>query len=122
MIDRIDAFARRLRSDPFFLASALEDYAGSEHLDGAGLAAVLGCRVANLGALGLCRRPRSDRQHFTDDVRRIAVRFDVAEDRLAEVVRRSDVLTALREAESEDVMAAARDRGTPDELPDDDPL
>jgi hypothetical protein len=122
MIDRIDAFARRLRSDRFFLASALEDYAGSERLDGAGLAAALGCRVADLGALGLCRRPRSDRQHFSDDVRRIAVRFDVSEDRLAEVVRRSDVLTAMREAESDDVIAAARDRGTSDEPPDDDPL
>jgi hypothetical protein len=122
MIDRIDSFARRMRSDPYFLASALEDYAASEHLDGAGLAAVIGCSVPDLGSLGLCRRPRADREHFIDDVRRIAVRFDVSPVRLAEVVRRSDALTALREAESEDVIAAARDRGATGAPPDIDPL
>ena len=122
MIDRVDAFARRLRSDQFFLASALEDYASSERLDGAGLAATVGCDVADLGPLGLCRRPRSDREHFMSDVRRIAARFNLLEERLAEVVRRSDALTALREADSEDVVAAARDRGAPDAPPYHDPL
>jgi hypothetical protein len=122
MIDRIDSFARRLRSDSYFLASALEDYATSEHLDAVGLAVAVGCRVTDLGSLGLCRRPRSDREHFMADVRRIAERFGISQDRLAEVVRRSDALTALREAESEDVIAAARNRDTPEAPPDDDPL
>lgn len=122
MIDRIDAFARRLRSDPFFLASAMEDYAGSEGLDAAGLAAALGCAPDDLGSLGLCRRPRADREHFSDDVRRIAGRFSLSEDRLAEVVRRSDALNAMREAESEDVIAAARDRSDIDTPEGDDPL
>jgi hypothetical protein len=122
MTDRIDAFARRLRRDPYFLASALEDYAGSEGLDGSGLAVELGCGVDELGQLGLCRRPRSDPESFADDVRRIAGRFAVSEDRLAEAVRRSDALTALREAESQDVIAAARDRITLDGPPDGDEL
>jgi hypothetical protein len=34
------------------------------------------------------------------------------------VVRRSDALSAMREAESEDVIAAARDRNTMDETPE----
>lgn len=122
MIDRIDAFARRLRSDAYFLASALEDYAASERLDASGLADAVGCGVGELGPLGLCRRPRSDREHFMNDVQEIARRFNLPEERLAEVVRRSDALAALRDAESEDVIAAARDRGAPDAPPYDDPL
>jgi hypothetical protein len=116
---RIEGFARRLRSDPYFLASALEDYAHSEGLDGAGLAAALGCPREELGALGLCRRPRSEPETFADDVRRIAGRFGLSEDRLAEVVRRSDALLAMREAEAEDVIAAARDRIAAEAPPDD---
>lgn len=110
MSDRLERFARRLRSDPYFLASALEDYAGSERLDRAGLAAALGCEPNQLGPLGLCRRPSPDAGSFADDVRRIAQRFNLPEERLAEVVRRSEALMALREADIEDVVAAARDR------------
>src|SRR5437588_5499630 len=112
MTERTDAFARRLRRDPFFLASAMEDYAESEGLDGVRLAVALGCDIEELGPLGLCRRPRTDPEGFADDVRRIAARFGLAEDRLAEVVRHSDSLVAMREAESEDVFAAARHRFT----------
>lgn len=119
---RIDGFAWRVRRDPYFLASAMEDYAGSEGLDGAGLASALGCRVEELGPLGLCRRPRPGREWFADDVRRIAGRFRLAEDRLAEVVRRSEALIAMREAEAEDVVAAARDRTTTETPTDDEPL
>lgn len=119
MIDGIDRFARRLRSDPFFLASALEDFAGSEGLDGAGLAAAVGCGIDELGPLGMCRRPRPEPENFAEDVRRIAARFGLAEDRLAEVVRRSDALRAMREAESRDVLAAARDRQAWDAPADD---
>jgi hypothetical protein len=118
MTSGIDGFARRLRHDPYFLASAMEDYAGSEGLDGEGLAVALGCGVEELGSLGLCRRPRTEPENFADDVRRIASRFGLSEDRLAEVVRRSDALSAMREAESEDVIAAARDRITMDETPE----
>ena len=110
MSDRITQFARRLREDRYFLSSAMQDYASSERLDGTGLAAALGCGVEVLGPLGLCRRPRAGPETFIGDVQRIARRFGVSEVRLAEVVRRSDALIALREAESEDVMAAARDR------------
>lgn len=119
MSDRITLFARRLREDRYFLSSAMQDYASSERLDGARLAVVLGCGVDDLGPLGLCRRPRPGPDTFGDDVQRIARRFGVSADRLAEMVRRSDALIALRDAESEDVMAAARDR-PPRESPRDD--
>jgi hypothetical protein len=118
----LERFARRVRDDRYFLASALEDYARSEDLDGAGLAGALGCRRSELGALGLCRRPRTDPVGFRSDVVRIAERFGLSEVRLAEIVRRSDALIALREAEEDDVIAAARDRPAEDDASDEEPM
>jgi hypothetical protein len=114
MTERLDAFARRLRDDPTFLASAMQAYASSEGLDGAGLAAFIGCRPQQLGRLGLCRRPAGD--HFRKDVSAIAQRFSLREEALVEVVRRAEVLEALRGAtQSEEILAAARDREEVDE-------
>jgi hypothetical protein len=114
MTNRLDLFARRLSNDRTFLASALQAFAASEGLDSAGLAAYLGCEPHALGRLGLCRRPRDDR--FAQDVDAIAERFALPPDILAGVVRRAEVLEALRAAESEaEVMAAARDRREDDE-------
>lgn len=121
MADRLDAFARRLRGDPFFLASAMEDYARSEGLDGDGLAGALGCERRQLGPIGLCRRPHPDSPEFGHDVQRIAARFGIDEERLAEVVRRSDALTQLRQAgAASDLAAAARDRVLREESPSQD--
>lgn len=114
MAERLDAFARRLRDDPYFLAAALEDFAQSEGLDGEGLARTLGCKREQLGLLGLCRRPRTDPAGFEQDVQRISHRFEVDAERLAEVVRRSEVLAALRQGEDAALLAAARDRTTAD--------
>jgi hypothetical protein len=111
MADRIDAFARRLRNDPTFLAAAMEDYARSEGLDGAGLATRLRIPAATLGPLGLCRRPTGER--FAHDLHTIADRFGVDETLLAEVVRRSDALRTLRSGQTAaqgGMVAAARDR------------
>jgi hypothetical protein len=110
MPDRLDAFARRLRGDASFLASAMQDYARSEDVDGAGLAQRLGIGVDELGPLGLCRRPSGDR--FAADVRAIARRFGIDEMLLAELVRRSDALGALRTGRGAAgrLVAAARDR------------
>jgi hypothetical protein len=110
MPDLLGAFARRLRGDVTFLASAMEGYARSEGLDGDGLAQRLGIRVEELGPLGLCRRPAGER--FAEDVRTIARRFGIDETLLAEMVRRADALGALRTGRQEagGLVAAARDR------------
>ena len=112
MSERIDALARRVRDDPFFLASALQDYARSERLDRQALADVLACPVEALAPLGLCRRPRPDPPLFRRDVDRIAARFGSDADALAEIVRRADALAGLRRAATGErgLLMAARDR------------
>lgn len=117
MPGRIDALARRVESDPEFLASALADYARSEGLDDEGLAAVLGCSVTVLGPLRLCLRPRPQAGQFRTDVDEIATRFGVRRDALVEVVRRADALAALRRPPSSQehgLLMAARDRAQDD--------
>jgi hypothetical protein len=120
MSERLDALARRVQRDPAFLAAPLADYARSERLDERGLAAALGCPVEQLSPLRLCFRPRPDR--FRGDVEQIAARFGVRPDVLAEAVRRSDALAALREraAGQPGTLMAARDREPTEAPPADD--
>ncbi|HLH22129.1 MAG TPA: hypothetical protein VK066_06380 [Chloroflexota bacterium] len=113
MADRLEALARRVQSDPAFLAAALADYAHSEGLDERGLAAALGCLPGQLSRLRLCRRPRDEPTgQLRRDVEQIAARFGVRADVLAEAVRRSNALAALRRAGEPErgTLMAARDR------------
>lgn len=110
---RVTALARRIEGDDFFLASALADYARSEHLDEQGLAGALDCSEEDLVSLRLCRRPRSQPESFRREVGRIASRFGARTDVLAEVIRRSDALRAMRARSTEETsgtLMAARDR------------
>lgn len=110
---RVTALARRIEGDDFFLASALADYARSGHLDEQGLAGALGCSEEDLVSLRLCRRPRSQPESFRREVGRIASRFGARTDVLAEVIRRSDALRAMRARSTEETsgtLMAARDR------------
>jgi hypothetical protein len=112
MPDRIAALARRVQDDPFFLASALKDYADGEGLDDSGLAARLGCSVQTLDLLRLCRRPRPEPPWFRQDVDQIAARFGVSAGTLAQLVRYADALAALRHrpVAPQGTVMAARDR------------
>lgn len=101
MVEPIAELARRVEADPFFLASALAEYARSEGLDSSELAAWLGCSAAILPRLALCRRPRPS-PYFQADVDRIAARFGVRPDALARVARRADVLATLRRPATRD--------------------
>lgn len=112
MSERLQLLARRVQDDSYFLASALADYAQSEDLDDRGLARVLKCSVETLPALRLCRRPRADPAYFGNDIATIALRLHVDAVTLAQVVRRADVLVALRQAATSErgILMAARDR------------
>ncbi len=113
MNSRIDRLARRVEDDEYFLASALGTFARSENMDETGLASLLGCTVGAMSALRLCRRPHPDPARFREDIDRIAARFNVNADKLAEVVRRSDALLAMRrwaDTATSGLMMAARDR------------
>jgi hypothetical protein len=128
--ERIEALALRVREDPFFLASALEEYARSEEMAWEDLAGVLGCAPEQLGPLGLCRRPRSGDAAFLDEIARIAERFDLDMDALTAIARRADTLDAWRgriaaqRIPSQGWLQAARDRDVPlpDSMPEDDSL
>jgi hypothetical protein len=112
MTGRIDNLTRRVEPDPLFLASALADYARSEHLSESELAAALGCTTDTLARLRLCLRPRADQ--FEDDIDEIAERFQIDDVVLAEAVRHSDALQSIQPRPAHDARAgllkAARDR------------
>ena len=92
--------AERVAGAPDFLACALAEYARSERLDDAALAARLGCSVETLTHLRLCRMPRGEAPLFWQDVERIAERFSVNAEALAEIARRGQCLMNLCKIES----------------------
>jgi hypothetical protein len=122
MSQHLERLARRVASDPFFLASALARYAESEEPDDAALAEKLGCAMPVLTRLRLCRVPRPEAPFFWQDVERIATRFALDSHTLAEIVRRGQVLQSLQQTaakrpdNAKGLFLAARD-GVPD--PDD---
>lgn len=87
MSNHLDRLARRVQSDPLFLAAPLARYAQSQQLDDDALAALLGCDRDTLRQLRLCRNPDLTPPHFWEDVERIAGRFHLDPDHLAEIVR-----------------------------------
>ena len=111
MTNRIEALARRVQRDPFFLASALVDYAQSEGLNDQDLANRLGCSLEVLSPLGLCRRPRREPALFRQDVNQITTRFGIKIEILAEAIRRSDTLSAMQKGKTDEegILMAARD-------------
>ena len=105
----LDRLAQRVLNDPCFLAAALTAYADSEGFDDTGLAARLGCARSVLTNLRLCRMPRPEAPRFWQDIERIAERFGVNGEILAEMVRRGRSLLRFREAAPR-TLWAARDR------------
>jgi hypothetical protein len=115
MAEPLEALAKRVESEPFFLASVLAAYARSEALDDAGLAAALGCRAEDLVMVRLCRAPRTAADEFWEDVTRVAEHFDMEPQRLAEAVKRGQVVQRLQAGEPSGArfLAAARDHDEP---------
>jgi hypothetical protein len=119
--DPLEALARRVEGDPFFLASVLSAYAGGERLDDGGLAAALGCRPADLPRLRLCRAPCETAPGFGADVDNISAHFGLDAGRLAAVVRRGQWVLRLRADAAalrpHGLLLAARDAGPADDAP-----
>jgi hypothetical protein len=116
MQNHLENMARRLEADPFFLACPLGLYQKSEGLSEEALAARLQCSREALMPVRLCRAPACEEESFHDDIERIAARFSVNADALAEAVRqgqalfhmasggkRSATLLAARDGDSERV-------------------
>jgi hypothetical protein len=105
--------AERASQHPFYLASSLLTYARAERLDDAALADRLGCDLASLPALLLCRRPTGEAPVFRADVEAIAERFGLDPARLVRLLRHADALVPAAgrpTSEPRRLLAAARDR------------
>jgi hypothetical protein len=115
----LQALARRVESDPFFLAGLLAEFARGEGLDDVGLAAAVGCRPEDLTGVRLCRAPRPGPRGFREDVDHIAARFGLDPDRLAVAVRRGEAVRRLRSGApgAGGFLTAARDGEAPSERP-----
>lgn len=112
--------AARAADDPFFLASALAAYRQLTGMDDAALAAELGCDVAALTRLALCRRPDGASPMFKDEVPRIAAHAGADPLKLANLLRAADAAERMQTA-SPNALLAARDRGPDQASPDDAP-
>jgi hypothetical protein len=109
----LDVAARRSARHPWTLGSTFDQYCGIEQVSREQVADLLGCSIDALAWLALCRRPAAD--HFSDDLSTICDRFEIDPFKLAEIIRRVDVLSALREPtisreDEERMLLAARDR------------
>ena len=114
MNNHLESLAMRLRDDPFFLACPLALYADSEAMDDTKLAAALGCSPDDLVHVRLCRAP--DALRFTEDIERIASKFKLNPDVLAQAVRGGQAIFHLREisGSNQGTLLAARDDDMPD--------
>jgi hypothetical protein len=108
-MNELQQLAKRAESDPFFLGCSLKNFATSEKLDDAGLAKKLECSMETLTMLRLCRAPHAD--NFKEDLDKIAAKYEVNREVLAQAARRGQVLLQMRgEAPSDHgFMLAARD-------------
>ncbi|WP_437303833.1 hypothetical protein [Sorangium sp. So ce388] len=108
----LDRASRRSSECAWTLGAALDEYCRTEGKTREQLAALLGCSVDLLDWLSLCRRP--DPERFAEDITAIAERFQIGGPRLAQIIRRVDVVAVLRrgthEENKEPMLLAARDR------------
>jgi hypothetical protein len=123
-------FARRLQSNPRFMAYVLHAYCQQEGFEFGELAGELGIAPEMLVRLALCRRPPGDAPSFAEQVRTIADYTLTDDAQLANILRQVESLEKLAqipvplaapEAESlaieipSGLLAAARDHEELDE-------
>jgi hypothetical protein len=115
-MSHLEELARRVESDPFLLGCVLKDYARSEKLDDAALAAALGCDSETLTMVRLCRAPEPDR--FREDIDQVVARFGVNRGVLEEAVRRGQAIASMKHqpaGATGGMLLAARDDDRPPE-------
>jgi hypothetical protein len=103
--------ARRSAERSFTLGSLLREFSQVEKLSREQLASLLSCDVDTLDWLSLCYSPLPER--FGEDVSRIAERFQIDPTQLAQIIRRAQVIAAVRcsvRTQDNTLLLAARDR------------
>lgn len=116
----LSTLARRLRSDPQYMAHALAAFQSQENLTDEELARELGTLPELIVRLSLCKRPSPSSAQFAGQVRELADYTLTDAARLANILRQVDGLerfsqraSAITVQEGEEVgglLAAARDR------------
>jgi len=108
----LEAASVRSSDYSWTLGSVLRDYCDLEQLAQTDLATYLHCNTDVLHWIFLCRKPRRD--HFVDDIGRIAKKFRLDTSKLASIIRRVEVIKGLQQgfipATEDPVLLAARDR------------
>jgi hypothetical protein len=116
MSNHLENMARRLEGDPFFLACPLKLFQVSEGLSEEALVTSLGCSKDSLASIRLCRAPAAEEDSFQDDIGRIATKFSLNGDALAEAIRRGQALYHMARKETKSgTLLAARDGDAQDE-------
>jgi len=106
--------ARRASTDAFFLGNAFAEYQAMHGIDDRTLAKMLGCTIQAVARLALCRRPDDQAAKFREEVQRIATFASCNAERLVQLLREVAAVGSLREegreASSQGLLMAARDR------------
>jgi hypothetical protein len=110
MAEPLEYLARRLESDPFFLACPLKLYAKSEGIDERKMAERLACNEETLVRVKLCRAP--SQEGFQKDIACIAARYKLHGESLADAVRRGQALYSMAAGSAGGTLLAARDGDT----------
>lgn len=97
---KLTGLARRLQSDPRFMACALAVYREQEGLEEEELAQALGIMPEMLSRLALCKRPDDRSPEFAAQVREIADYTLADEAQLASLLRQISGLEKLARRES----------------------
>ncbi len=105
----LENLARRVHDDPFFLGCPLKHYAQSEALSDLALARKLRCDGDELALVRLCRAPLPESDSFSEDLERVAARFSLDADALAEAVRRGQALLEMKQGVKGPTLLAVRD-------------
>jgi hypothetical protein len=115
--DSLQRAAQRASQRPFFIASALLAYQTLGQLGEDELAEFLGCPLAALPKLALCRLPDAMASDFRAEVERIASYSGANSVRLAQILREVESTAALHNARyhqavttGQGALMAARDR------------
>lgn len=110
-IPSLARLARQARERQTLLASLLFAYQEQEGLDEPGLADFLGCNVASLPRLALCRRPRAQTSSFREDIERVAQYAGANPLQLVKLIRAVEARAALQHAAEapSPLLLAARD-------------
>lgn len=126
MSKALEHLAGRVSNDPYFLGAVLARYAEVNDFDDPALAGRLQCPVETLTHLRLCRNPDPLPPRFWADVVRIAGKYGVDPDVLAQVVRLGQGLLHARPPTGNSIrddaglLLAARDADPQPEGPDTD--